>query len=138
MAVRIMVKVQPGGTSVLKNYTIHEEQIACIARELKERSCTRRPDSLPPDRFGWGTVKQKGGKTGSALPPQIRKTIWETSPVGGFEADGSDDLLPIMEPPKKTVTAVRCYRCGIHFPVADFHYTKKSGLCIDCWEEVVL
>jgi len=123
---------------VLKGYKIHDEQIANIARELKEHNHTRRPDSRLPGRSSKGNKQQKNDKTGSALHMQVRKTLWKTSPVEGPVMDGKGHMVPRMEAPDRTVTAIRCFRCGIDFPVADFFYTQKSGLCIDCWEEIVL
>jgi len=29
----------------------------------------------------------------------------------------------------------RCRRCGDIFPLLDFYYTQKTGLCIPCREE---
>jgi len=130
--------VQPGGIHVLKSNKIHEDQIANVTRDLKELYYTRRPDSQPPHCSGKGGGKQKNEKTGCAPRLRVRKTIWETGPVEEGMMDGKGHLVPKMETPGRTVTAIRCFRCGIDFPVADFLYTKKSGLCIDCWEEMVL
>ena len=138
VAARTRETVRPGGIHVLKSYKIHEEQITKIAREFKERYHTRRPDSQLPGWGGTGNEQEQSGKNGSPLHPRVRKTIWETGPVNGPESDSQDDLLPKMEIPGRTVTAIRCFRCGINFPVTDFLYTKKSGLCIDCWEESVI
>ena len=128
----------PGGIHVLKGYKIHEDQIANIARDLKEHYHTRRSDSQQPGRSRRGNAKRTNGKTGSASCVRIRKTVWETGPVEEPVRDGQKDLVPRMETPGRAVTAIRCFRCGVDFPVADFLYTKKSGLCIDCWEEMVL
>ena len=122
---------------MLKTYKIHEEQIANMARDLKERYHTQCPYSQPLGSSGSGNVKQKNGKTGRALSLRVQKTIWEAGPVEGSVMEGQNNLLPIMETPGQEITAIHCYRCGIDFPVADFHYTQKSGLCIDCWEDMV-
>ena len=123
---------------MLKGYKIHEDQIANIARNLKEHYHTRRPDSRLPGSSSKGNKQQKNEKTASALHMQVSKTVWEIGPVKRSVMDGQEDLLPKMETPGRTVTAIRCFRCGVDFPEADFLYTKKSGLCIDCWEENVL
>jgi hypothetical protein len=128
----------PEGIHVFKGYKIHEDQIANIARNLKEHCHTRRHDSQQPSHSRRGNVKQTNGKTGNALCVRIRKTVWETGPVEEPVINSQKNLLPRMETPGRAVTAVRCFRCGVDFPVADFLYTKKSGLCIDCWEEMVL
>jgi hypothetical protein len=133
-----MEKVPPGGIPVLKSYKIHEEQIANVARELQEIYQTRRPFTLPPGRSGKGKVKQKNEKTGNQPRLRVSKPVWETGPVEGLTPDVRNDQFLKMKTPNGVVTAVRCFRCGINFPVPDFHYTKKSGLCIDCWEELVV
>jgi hypothetical protein len=128
----------PGGIHVLKGYKIHEEQIAKIARDLKEHCHTRRPDSRLHGCSSKRNEQQKNGKTGSAPRVQVKKTVWETGPVENSVVGGHRDLFPTMETPLRTAKAIRCFRCGVDFPVADFFYAQKSGLCIDCWEEMVL
>ena len=136
-AARITEKVPPGGIHVLKSYKIHEEQIAHVARDLKEL-CHKRRDAKSSGCSDTENGKQKNETAGSSQHLRIRKTIWETGPVEGPVMDGKNNLVPKMETPGRIVTAIRCFRCGVDFPVADYLYTKKSGLCIDCWEEMVL
>jgi hypothetical protein len=132
-------KYMPAGeVPVLKGYRIHEEQIRNVARNFRELYHARRPDLQPAGRTGRGDVKQPNRKTGSASRVQVGKTVWETGPMEGSGAEGQDNLLLEMETPGRTISAIRCYRCGVDFPVADYLYTKKSGLCIDCWEEMVI
>ena len=137
-AARITEEVPPGGIHVLKGYGIHEEQIANVAKNLKELYHTRRTDPWPPGSSGKGNENPKKGKAGVVQRLRACKTIWETGPVEGPVTDHQEALLPIMGEHGSTVTAIRCLRCGVNFPVADFHYTNKSGLCIDCWEELVV
>ena len=131
-------KMLPGGINVLKGYKIHEDQVANVARDLKEYYHTRRLDSQPSGCYGMGDGKQKNEKAGSVPCRQVRKTIWKTSPMDEPLNDDKNALLPKIETPDPTVTAIHCFRCGIDFPVADFFYTQKSGLCIDCWEKIVV
>jgi hypothetical protein len=130
--------VPPGEVPLLKGYRIHEEQIRNVARNLKELYHVQRPGLQSPGRAGMGNVIQTKGKTGSPLRVRVRKTVWETGSAEGSIPESQNNLLPEMENPGRTVTAIRCYRCGVDFPVADYLYTKKSGLCIDCWEEMVI
>jgi hypothetical protein len=132
-------KYMPAGeVPVLKGYRIHEEQIRNVARSFRELYHARRPDLQPARRPGTANVKQPHGKTGSASRVQVGKTVWETGPAERSMGEDQNNLLPNMETPGRTITAIRCYRCGVDFPVADYLYTKKSGLCIDCWEEMVI
>jgi hypothetical protein len=123
--------------ALIKGYKIHEEQIRNIAREFRELYHARRPASLSAVRAG-KKPEQKNRASRSAALPYIHKIVWKTSPLEGSVEENQYDLLPEMETPGRTVTAIRCTRCGIAFPVADFLYTKKSGLCIDCWEEMAI
>lgn len=129
---------QSGENPVLKGYRIHEEQIRSVARFFQELYQVRRPDSLQAGGAVTGNGKPADGKTGSASRMRVRKTVWETGPVEGSAMEGRNDLVPEMEIPVHTITAIRCHRCGVDFPVADFLYTQKCGLCIDCWEEMVV
>ncbi len=138
MAAMIKKYVPAGEIRLLKGYRIHEEQIGNVARHFQELYQARRPDTRQDSRAGTGNVNQTEGKTGTASRMRVRNIVWETSPVEGSETEGQEDLVPEMETPGRTITAIRCCRCGIDFPVADFLYTKKSGLCIDCWEEMVV
>ena len=123
---------------MLKGYKIHEEQIAKIARDLKERCHTRRPDSRLHGCSRKRNEHHKNGKTGSATRVQVKKTVWETGPMKRSVMEGQKELFPKMGTPGLAIMAIRCFRCGVDFPVADFFYTQKSGLCIDCWEAMVL
>ena len=43
---------------------------------------------------------------------------------------------PNLPPPP--VPVMRCLRCNTRIPEMDYLYTKKTGLCIPCWEEQVV
>jgi hypothetical protein len=65
------------------------------------------------------------------------KTINDTSPgkrTGSALNLKKGNTSPSREFSGHQVPAIRCFRCGEKFPVTDFYYTKKSGLCIPCWE----
>jgi hypothetical protein len=36
-----------------------------------------------------------------------------------------------------SIPELRCFRCGGAFPVTDFLRTKKSGLCVPCWDRKI-
>ena len=120
---------------MLKWYRTHQEQIENIAQSLKELYYAPRPGPRPgvlPAPEQQGGVSHPGGH--SATRRNARKTHPVTSSIresrkGGSHSPGSSLL---------TVPAMRCCRCNTCFPRADYLYTKKSGLCISCWEAKVV
>ncbi|MDP3563667.1 MAG: hypothetical protein Q8R70_04185, partial [Methanoregula sp.] len=78
-----------------------------------------------------------GGITGSAVRSP-RNIVWGTGAVKGPVTYGLTDTFPGTEAPGHTGTAIQCFRCGDGFSVTDYLYTKKTGLCISCWEARVV
>ena len=129
----------PGGISVLKGCKIHLEQIENVARTLKESTRTRRPDPLPAGRTGnRKPVQQNSGITDSAGHSRVRNTVWATGAVKGPVTDVPTYTSSGTDSPELNLPVIRCFRCGDGFPVLDFLYTKKTGLCISCWETKVV
>jgi hypothetical protein len=120
---------------MLKSYKMHEAQLAGIAQSMKELYNMRRPEPSQPasTRFRTGTPSRNRPAnatlgTGSRILHQndsggdcVTITRYENNPG---PRNTSSETLPV----------IRCSRCGDEFPVTDFLYTKKSGLCIACWE----
>jgi|GEM_PF-4515445 hypothetical protein len=52
---------------------------------------------------------------------------------GVAHSAGREDVPTIRE--VHYTVAIPCRRCGEQYPLSDFYYTKKTGLCIPCWEE---
>lgn len=119
-------------------YRMHAEQIASIAQTMKELYYVRRENSNANDIPGPGN---------SALPRDTCDKIEETIPR--FSVRNSTNNVMSVKSPKrkgsgtdsapsqKSLSAIKCCRCGDIFPVADFQYTKESGLCILCWESKI-
>lgn len=125
-----------GVRQMFKSYRLHEKQLAGIAQTMEDLYGKRQPDSAN------GTSRSRKSKSARALhndavfsgveSRQMIKPVtkkWRPSQravhpkSAQLSALGKQDLLP-----------VQCVRCGDAFPKADFEYTKKSGLCISCWE----
>ncbi len=122
---------------MLKGYKIHQEQIENVARTLRESTQRMRPDPLTVGRTGKRKPVLNGGITSStARSPST--TVWGTGAVKGPVTDVQNNTPYEMEMPGFSVPAIRCFRCGDGFPVTDFLYTKKTGLCISCWETKVV
>jgi len=116
---------------------MHEEQIAGIAQTLKDLYWVRRIHPL---------LETSRDLAGAAAPPHYRDapttgTNLRLAAITTSEARGQPEQ-PITFSGSVSATAVeqggipsiRCMRCGDDFPISDFLYTKKSGLCISCWE----
>jgi formylmethanofuran dehydrogenase subunit E len=100
---------------ILTSYGVHHEQIKRLNESMRGLY------SLRPDR------KQRSTQGhASASREQDSMTLL---------ADASENLPGRA---RQKITAMRCHRCGEEFPLLDFHYTKKSGLCIPCWETKVV
>ena len=124
---------------MLKSCKIHQEQIEKVARTLRESTQIRRPGPLPAGRTGKRkTVQQKSGITDSAGRSRVRNTIWATGAVKGSVMDVQAEAVPETYAPGYTGPVMWCHHCGTGFPVLDFLYTKKTGLCISCWETKVV
>ena len=119
-----------------KSYRLHEEQLAGIARSIKQ--VYRRPhiESIA-NTHGFITGDGPQAKPHTAglsmvISGRISRTIPEISrSVKGITYPGS---APDSAPVRRMVTSFKCFQCGDAFPPLDFQYTKKSGLCIPCWE----
>jgi hypothetical protein len=119
-----------------KSYRLHEEQLAGIARSIKQMY--RRPhiesmsnahgfitgDGTQAKPHTAGLSRVISGHTSRTIPEMSRSGKCLTYP-------GS---APDSAPVRLMVTSFKCFRCGDAFPLLDFQYTKKSGLCIPCWE----
>jgi hypothetical protein len=122
---------------VLKGYKIHQEQIENVARTLRESTQTRHPKSLPAGCAGKKKPILINRITGSTVHSP-RTTVWETGAKKGLLTNVQTDSFPGTIAPGHTGPVMWCRRCGEGFPVLDFLYTKKTGLCISCWEAKVV
>jgi hypothetical protein len=119
---------------VFKGYKIHQEQIENVKRTLKEFCQTRQPEPSPAGRTGMLKPVLEKGIINRVRRSRVRNTVWETGLEKGPVTDMPADMSPGTEAQGHTATVIRCFRCGDGFPVSDFQYTKKTGLCISCWE----
>ena len=112
---------------MLKSNRIHEEQIESISRAMKELYHVRRTELpvLHTNRFRAGAI----GCAGLGVSHQANPSAG-TLPEN--QCDGNTISPAGLS--QRNLPAIRCLRCGDAFPVTDFLYTKKTGLCILCWE----
>jgi len=120
---------------MFKSYRIHQEQIRNVALNLKKISQTKKPDPLTSQRAGNRTPIQNCSINGKAALSHLQKPLRQTCAVkrrakkiqtGTTQKTGASVFCAL---------AVQCLQCGENFPMSDFLYTKKTNLCISCWEE---
>jgi hypothetical protein len=138
MAVVVQEIVAARKSPALKGYRIHEDQVRNVARHFREMYHIRRTR-------GSGGKKERGADTcpggtvsAGALSQDSGGTRWVTGTIQGPLIYSPGEETPSWKSPGSLVRAIRCSRCGTLFPLADFLYTRKSGLCIDCWEAQVI
>jgi hypothetical protein len=108
---------------ILTSYGVHHEQIQHLNESLKVMY-SQRGYRKPQSTQGCISVYREQ----SAISPGAQGTRTSRAHENGTD-------LPAWEGPK--IPAMRCRQCGEQFPVLDFYYTKKTGLCIPCWEAKV-
>jgi hypothetical protein len=111
---------------MFSSHRIHEEQIKKSTQSLKALYQVRNAESVRDEKSGMvrSQVRQ---------PEKSHYNYGEsTSPASDYSRDKK---LPLdLSSPQ--IPAMRCIRCNARIPVTDFLYTKKTGLCIPCWEEM--
>jgi hypothetical protein len=122
---------------MFKPYRIHQEQIESINRTLKNLYHVRRaePRVIIDHKFRTGTTPTVQSQAGPVISAEFRVSPHRESCVDTVP-DNPDEKRPVSRNylKRRTTPAIRCFRCGDEFPVTDFYYTKKTGLCISCWE----
>jgi hypothetical protein len=108
---------------ILTSNGVHHEQIQRMSESLRIMY-SQRKEKKPQSMQGCISVYRDQGAVSPGSPGIRNNAVPES---------GSD--LAAAEGPR--VPAIRCRQCGERFPVLDFHYTKKTGLCIPCWEAKV-
>ena len=121
---------------MIRSYQMHEEQIASIAQTMKDLYQVRRihsPSERSRDTAGAAARPQCRDATTTGTNSRLAATTM--AKVGGHpEQFMYPGPASANAPAQRYIPSIRCIRCGDDFPVMDFLYTKKSGLCISCWE----
>jgi hypothetical protein len=115
-------------------YRTHQEQISSIARTLRDfyyirRTAQEERTEIPgmPEKSTAAPARHADGTASASRAA--------AAPAGARRKDDAARARrPRAKPAVPAVAALRCHQCGESFPVTDFLYTKKSGLCIPCWE----
>ena len=117
---------------MIRSYRIHQEQIKKVEQSLKAPYLIHKAESCMHETSNRaGTQIKRPEHTAVTRPMQRQKfpgPCWKTS---DRESDDKRELR-LFPPP---LPAIRCIRCRACMPMMDFLYTKKTGLCIPCWEE---
>jgi hypothetical protein len=117
---------------MLPSHRIHAEQIKKVAQNMKALYNIRHAEPGIQKNSGWAGTRVNRTKPASTTVTQLYASQTRNGNVPAFN-NGNADIIS-ADP----VPALRCMRCNDHFLVTDFLYTKKSGLCISCWEVKVL
>src|SRR5208337_1678495 len=108
---------------ILTSYGVHHEQIQRLNESMRDMY-SQRGNTKPLSTQGCLSMYREQ----NTIQPGSRGTqAVSLSETGADPRAGKGPKVP----------AIRCRQCGEQFPVLDFHYTKKSGLCIPCWESKV-
>jgi hypothetical protein len=137
MAVLIQEDASARKTPALKGYRIHEDQVRDVARYFREMYQVRQQRGAAKNNSGNKAYLKEAvpGCTPASCPGRVR---WVTGTERGPLIYSPGENTPDWKTPGSSMRAIHCSRCGTLFPLADFLYTGKSGLCIDCWEAQVI
>ena len=114
-------------------YRTHQEQIQKVEQSLKAPFQIRTVDPNPYERTGTENRQVKRPEPDGIS--QIQKSFGhEVENAGGALSD-KQIRLDSKNSLRHPVSAIKCLRCNACMPEMDFLYTKKTGLCISCWEE---
>jgi len=120
---------------MMKLQRMHDEQIKKIAQSLKAPYSVRKTDSIISETSREVSKQITRPENAENNPISQKKSRAHKSRVMGPTGNPEKQMLP--ERSLKTVPDIQCIRCGDRFPVTDFLYTKKTCLCISCWETEV-
>jgi formylmethanofuran dehydrogenase subunit E len=113
---------------MFRSHRIHEEQIKKSAQNLKALYQIR--------NTGSATTESSGLAVQQAIRPE-KSHGKDRGATGNLSMDNRHIQSPeAFTPP--SIPARRCKKCNARIPAIDFLYTKKTGLCIPCWEEQVV
>jgi len=110
---------------MIGSYRIHNEQIKKVEQSLKAPYLRHRVG--PCIHEDSGIVMMQIKRPENIAPIQRQKSC-------DYDRDLRQD--PPTLPPSPG-SATRCFRCNTRIHEMDYLYTKKTGLCIPCWEEQV-
>ena len=108
---------------ILTSFGVHHEQIQHPNESMSVMNSLR-GDRKPKIMQGCISVYREQSAIVPGTSGNRMGTVPETS-------------APVPECERPKMPGIRCRQCGEMFPVLDFHYTKKTGLCIPCWEAKV-
>ena len=122
----------PGGRTMITSYRVHQDQIRHLKQFLKI-IYSARPAPAAREGEDEPSVPAEEGRSRQEpvqpSPPVSDADAWsEASSMVGT-------VLVQAEPDGNPGPVPRCRRCGYSYPLMDYFYTQKTGLCIPCWEE---
>jgi hypothetical protein len=121
---------------MIKFQRLHDEQIKKVAQSLKAPYHARNTESGKQEISGAVRTQIKSPEpAGTSQMLQLKSRSRSRKNTGMAPKDSRDERpLPQLNP----VAVMQCIQCGDRFPVTDFLYTKKTCICISCWERKVV
>lgn len=117
---------------MIKSYRIHQEQIKKVEQSLKAPYLIHKAESCMHETSGRAGIQiERPEHTAVTRPTRRQKFPGPGRKTSDWESDDKRELQLFPSP----LPAIRCTRCSARMPMMDFLYTKKTGLCISCWEE---
>jgi formylmethanofuran dehydrogenase subunit E len=105
---------------------------------MKAMYNVRRADSNVSGRFESGGAARSLHKIAEKPEDNLRFTVRKIPKNSISSKDPvHKGSVTHSAPAHRALLPVQCFRCGDAFPETDFLYTKKSGLCISCWERKI-
>jgi hypothetical protein len=122
---------------MISSHRIHQEYIKRVEQSLKAPYLIRKAEPCMDETSSRVRTQIKRPKPAVGASIIQRQKFpgegWKTSDL----ASNNSLEVQLFTPQSSTfpVIAVKCIRCGSCMPIMDFLYTKKTGLCISCWED---
>lgn len=110
---------------MFRSHRIHEDQIKKTAQALKAPYQVRNTVSV--------TAENSGLAVQQVIKP-VESHGKERGCSGNLLMDNRHKQSPEALS-ASSIPAIRCKKCNARIPTTDFLYTKKTCLCIPCWEE---
>jgi hypothetical protein len=115
--------------------SIHEEYIKKIAQTLNAPYQVRKVESGLQETSGTVRTQKNCPESAGINPTHRQKFRGKDRKSNGMAPNNNRYKRLSLEVSLSSVPAMQCIECNDRFPLMDYLYTKKTGLCIRCWEE---
>ncbi len=113
----------------------HEDQIRKVTQNLNAPFQIRKAESGRYDRSITGRTQSTESQPAGSHPVRQQEFLDTDQERDDAVPDDDQELLDSDPLSRPMASQRQCIRCSARIPAMDFLYTKKTGLCIPCWEE---